>query len=149
MQGTQAIFMWYKNIKEKHNNQKSHFEEQYKWVAEKKDKTQYKTVKNEFSTSETIQRDSSVRSVKFIPLSHHCFPKRKKSQDKLERWCPAQGQESPTAGKRNLTKSELLLWQSVGVERQDREGEDETSFAIHYGGRAFKEVWLKLEYDIK
>ena len=51
----------------------------------KKEEIQCKTGKNEFSTSETMQKDSSVRGVKFIPLSYHSSPRRKESQDWLER----------------------------------------------------------------
>lgn len=38
--------------------------------------------------------DSSVGLVKWFPLSHHRFPKRRKSQDSLGIWWPAQGQQS-------------------------------------------------------
>lgn len=77
-----------------------------------------------------MRRDGSVGRVNLIPPSHRSFPEREKSRDELERWWPAQGQEGRTAGKRKPTKSELLLWQSVGAEWQDGEGKDETSCAM-------------------
>lgn len=90
-----------------------------------------------------MEKDCSVRRVT-IDLSRG-----------RKRIMASTGTGQPHSWQKELTKSELLLWLSVGVEWHDGKGKDETSCGVHDGWGVLswsEEVWLELpllDYEIK